>query len=137
MDTLPKNNARNVEKQGIVIMATDALTKLIAENKERPIAEAPRGGTKVIARNQYNDVTAAYYSAATNAWHYSMAGDWQFGGVTHFRPLPDDRLARVTELYDEFIERLSMADMTKTILNWPKLAQNIREHATAIAEGKE
>lgn len=52
-------------------------------------------------------------------------------------PSTANRLARVTELYGKFIEQLANADMAKTILDWPKLAQNIREQATAIAEGKE
>ncbi len=115
---------------------TTPLTKLIAENKERPIAEAPRDGTEVIARNQYNDVTAAYYSAATNEWHYSMAGDWQFCGVTHFRPLPDDRLADICAVFLDALQHIE-ANARDTTQYEVAIAANAIRNATAIAEGKE
>lgn len=118
---------------------TTSLTKLIEENKWRPIAEAK-------PCEDYNRHCYLLRDKETFVYiGYSIDGmSWFESGSevlrvypTHFRPLPDDRLARVTDLYDKFIEQLSTADAAKTILDWPKLAQNIREQATAIAEGKE
>lgn len=105
---------------------TTPLTKLIADNKWKPIAEAPRDGTLFIAKGKSG------MRGFINCLRYSFRspdGAW-YGKdcVTHFRPLPDDnRLARVTEV---FLEAMNLHEH----MNWVGAAL---ERATAIAEGKE
>lgn len=126
---------------------TTPITKLIEENKERPIAEAPRDGTVVFVTGCYSTkgwwkgkykTQFAGTKREKTGWGEEYGTSFFPKPPTHFRSyLLDDRIVRVTELYDKFITQLANADMAKTILDWPKLAQNIREQATAIAEGKD
>lgn len=118
---------------------TTPLTKLIAENKERPIAELPKdiGRTMFLARaidvcNGFTDgkpYTTDYYCvwaepAGTFArWNHNFP-------PTHFRPLPDDRLARVTEFLLDELERIG-ACYPET-RGWIDIT---KQQATAIAEG--
>lgn len=124
---------------------TTPLTKLIEENKERPIAEAPRDGRDLL-----------FYSPDYGGKHFI---DWlTFDGElgvrdaipTHFRPLPDDRLARVTEalvhsyhyamqiLEKGKEDRIAKHGEAPAELLWALSELNLAlERVTAIAEGKE
>ncbi len=112
-------------------MAHDALTKLIAENKERPIAEAPRDGSDVILRFECGGLIVASWDCEKEVWD---CGDrWlEDDELTHFRPLPDDRLALVAECLDDGYQTI--------IKHFPEaevLVNKIRQKVAAIAEAKE
>lgn len=104
---------------------TTPLTKLIAENKERPIAGAVRGQVYILKGvDAYG--TAGYTVS-------KMRHDCN-GYYTHFRPLPDDRLARCFEIL------LNAAISAKEQNHIYEAAADIEvalQQITAIAEGKE
>ena len=111
---------------------TTPLTKLIAENKERPIAGAVRGQVYILKGvDAYG--TAGYTVS-------KMRHDCN-GYYTHFRPLPDDRLAFVAEHYragvDAFISMFEpLAEKSGIYGAALEFAQGLQKQAEAIAEGK-
>lgn len=83
-----------------------ALEKLIEENRWRPIEEAPKDGTEFEYKTSENLRGLATW--IDGSW-FSFACDATSGlsidgmEATHFRSLPDDRLAEVCEvLMEEF-----------------------------------
>jgi hypothetical protein len=74
---------------------TIPLTKLIAENKERPIAEASR---KTNSRFLLK-IDTCWVVGFWNGFSWEGEDDGLLLYPTHFRPLPDDRLAFVAEHY--------------------------------------
>ncbi len=153
---------------------TTPLTKLIADNKWRPIAEATENDLKRqllvrLPRNngKYGVTTAIYigkHEMRAEDWNWenedyidrdeendvdyvpegwfeqieSDCSDYGWFGLnksnypTHFRPLPDDRLALVAECLDDGYQTI--------IKHFPEvevLVNKIREKANRIAEEKE
>lgn len=145
---------------------TTPLTKLIAENKMRPI-EARTNYDDQPARQIIRLSGASTHSGAS--WAREVIGeacistktkegyseedlkrlcligdiDRKSVSITHFRPLPDDRLARVTEVLLEALNEISettsydaYADRTGLTLEAQTAMEAITK-AEAIAEGKE
>lgn len=121
---------------------TTPLTKLIEDNKERPIAEAPTPNVDLLCRcgdslellryidkNHMRNNESGWFEA------YSLQGKYK---PTHFRPLPDDRLALVCEALMKGLEHLSCLGNGKELGNsvGNLIAQQTLIAATAIAEGK-
>ena len=116
---------------------TTPLTKLIEENKERPIEEAPRDGTMVLLYDgdtrAWNKPIGGHWCKKVNGW----ASEWNctpLSEQTHFRPLPDDRLARCFEIL------LNAALSAKEQNHIYEAAADIEialQEITAIAEGKD
>lgn len=83
-----------------------SLEKLIADNKWQDIKDAPKDGTRILAMTTNNK----FYVCRWEGWWFWA--DWVIYGEgsddrvvagkeckpTHFRPLPDDRLAKVCEV---------------------------------------
>lgn len=120
---------------------TTPLTKLIEENKERPIAEAPRDGRKLLLSWQYDLPHApTKLTGLVEGWWNGKAWETDEGVVadqgyyTHFYPLPDDRLARCFEIL------LNAALSAKEQNHIYEAAADIEialQEITAIAEGKD
>lgn len=110
---------------------TTPLTKLIEENKWRPIEEAPTPNVDLLCRcddslellryvekNHMRNNESGWFEA------YSLRGKYN---PTHFRPLPDDRLALVTEV---LLDAMKLHDH----MNW--VSADL-QRATEIATGGE
>jgi len=129
---------------------TTPLTKLIEENKWRPIAEAPQSpydegkSECFLGKDADGDWHFCYHRkskySAFHGIYIVNNGDYTDGGygndykpeveITHFRPLPDDRLALVAECLDDGYQTI--------VKHFPEaevLVNKIRQKATAIAEG--
>ena len=100
------------------------LEKLIAENQWRPIEEAPRDGSDILLREGCLDIWNDF-------WHSYNLGDGKTDGhfehaeamnsePTHFRPLPDDRLAKCADVM--------MGVIWKVIDNVPLTLQEAQEY---------
>lgn len=96
---------------------TDNIKKLIEANKWRPIEEAPRDGTYVLLRGDSGYIGTPYrYIVARHDVKYRPLQPWVTHAndsvlddgkmPTHFRPLPDDRLAEVCEVLLEALEKI-------------------------------
>lgn len=112
------------------------LEKLIADNKWRPIEEAPRDGTEIellvplkwgkqaLSKKEPRVGTGDYHAGAY--WWDSDHYYWtnriaQLTTLpTHFRPLPDDRLAKCAEVM--------MGVIWKVIDNVPLTLQEAQEY---------
>jgi len=124
---------------------TTPLTKLIADNTWKPIAEAQKDGTDImlIIPSITPPFDFGYFSAERNLFEgRSFKSDYDALKYlpTHFRPLPDDRLARVTEVLLDALNRIGQpipSDATAEEITCRLIAQEALELATAIAEGKE
>ena len=139
---------------------TTPLTKLIAENKMRPIEARPNYDDQP-ARQIIRLSGASTHSGAS--WAREVIGeacistktkegyseedlkrlcligdiDRKSVSITHFRPLPDDRLARVTEVLLEGMNKVLNRAMVHDHEGYEEIAKNAIKQATAIAEGKE
>lgn len=93
---------------------TTAIRKLIAENKERPIAEAPRDGRAILAKGEDGNWYITFWEVSLcggwsqewlDRWHNGRAEWWNNNqrNYTHFRPLPDDRLANAFSIILEHV----------------------------------
>jgi hypothetical protein len=95
----------------------DNLTKLIADNKERPIADAPKDGKFIIVSNpddpdcnpcvvkENNEIDPYWEMSESNGWD----ADSQLPYIpTHFRLIPDDRLALVAEVIVDGVKQTIM-----------------------------
>lgn len=134
---------------------TTLLTKLITENKERPIDARPNyddqptrqiirlsgtsthSGTpwarEVVGEACISTKTKEGYSEE-DLKRLCLIGDIdrKSVSVTHFRPLPTDALAEVCEVLDDGYQTI--------IKHFPEtevLVNKIRQKATSMAEGKE
>ena len=115
---------------------TIPLTKLIAENKERPIAEASR---KTNSRFLLK-IDTCWVVGFWNGFSWEGEDDGLLLYPTHFRPLPDDRLALVTEVLLEALNNLVSKSDDYTPVPLAILIENGRraiQQATTIAEGKD
>jgi hypothetical protein len=117
---------------------TIPLTKLIAENKERPIAEASR---KTNSRFLLK-IDTCWVVGFWNGFSWEGEDDGLLLYPTHFRPLPDDRLAFVAEHYragvDAFISMFEpLAEKSGIYGAALEFAQGLQKQAEAIAEGKD
>lgn len=96
----------------------EALEKLIKDNTWQDIKDAPRDGTMILLRSPKNQ-----YFKEDKGWYVGESfwddNEWCFYGYgsnpTHFRPLPDNRLAEVCQVLIDGInncieENLHLAD---------------------------
>ena len=121
---------------------TKVIEKLIAENKWRPIEDAPKD-EEILITDGYSVCTALYrisncsqdkpfYATTANGEIYNVGYDWQtepqYIPATHFRPFPDDRLARVCDLFLKAIE---------AALDDPDSPENVSMFALALKEAEQ
>ena len=104
---------------------TTPLTKLIEENKWMPIAEAPEEITRILATD------------GREVQVIDWGKDWCSHGCytpTHFRPLPDDRLAKCFEI---LLNAALSAKEQNHIYEAAADIETALQEITAIAEGKD
>lgn len=119
---------------------TTALKKLIADNKWRPIEERPKDGNWFLANYAHGEMRAHNEppNCVMGEWR-EIDGRWRgCGGLrgfpTHFRPLPDDRLAKACEV---LLGALQIMAEDKRFLGIPIRAMNALARAEEIAKGGE
>lgn len=111
---------------------TPEITKLIEDNRERPISEAPRDGTTILARIdgvhpdsgepykyamvQFNSYVDLFIDEKTADELYDMEEDFEmsssmqewFESLAYWRPLPDNRLADAFEVAISGVDDIAM-----------------------------
>jgi hypothetical protein len=115
---------------------TTPLTKLIADNKWNPIEENPKEAEKThyLLLSDDDCIDKGFWDG--ERWNTETL----FIYPTHFRPLPDDRLALVTEVLLEALNNLVSKSDDYTPVPLAILIENGRraiQQATTIAEGKD
>lgn len=134
---------------------TDAIRELIEANKWRPIEEAPKDGRWFMAYQHSEYDVVGEYTGWVGTVRYELKND-QFPELMksngeferevytakHFRPLPDDRLARVCEVLLAALGDLSTVHSLG--LEWHHIKETIDvtceeafSKATAIAKREE
>lgn len=111
---------------------TDAIKKLIEDNRWRDISEAPDKTTRMIATDR----------RVIEVIEYGNDPKWCSHGCyepTHFRPLPDDRCAMALKVAIEALRAVGCGSnaSAKTARETDKIVtQKALQEITKIAEGK-
>jgi hypothetical protein len=87
---------------------TDKLRELINQNKWRDISEAPRDGSEILCFVQHHENSFSIHSRHWDSPYWrSMTCTNSSEHYTHYRPLPDDKLAEVCKELLGFVSQLS------------------------------
>lgn len=112
--------------------------KLIAENRWQPIEGAPRDGEDVVLLIPGSTTPITIGHCLDGDWfpqdETTLDGNMFIPEPTHFRAIPDDRLAEVCRvLLDTINDALAVADRTMSIA----VLRSGRHRANEIAGGGE
>lgn len=119
---------------------TDALERLIRDNIWQPIEDAPNDGSEIVIKGITTN-GAAYIASSfwrDEDWAVNEETDDNYINVSHFRPLPDDRLAAVCrELVAALSQIIMQIGVCETVRGCSDRAFIALDRANSIAEGQQ